>query len=136
MKTASTRFRIERDKRAEEALAAQERFALALEQVSKMQSALLASEERRKELETGIGVIQSTLRRTMTERDDVRLQLTELTNSVSGDGESAPSATHGEDVIATLDFVTAALGRTAEERDALSVAAENAQTDADESPMR
>ena len=34
-----------------------------------MQSELLSSEERRKELETGIGVIQPTLRRTMGERD-------------------------------------------------------------------
>jgi len=51
----------ERDARAEEALAAQERFAVALQQVSTMQSALLASEERRRELETGIDVIQSTL---------------------------------------------------------------------------
>ena len=37
-----------------------------------MQSSLLASEDRRKELETGIEVIQTTLRRTMSERDDAR----------------------------------------------------------------
>ena len=55
----------ERDVRAEEAMKAQERFYIALEQVSKMQSALLASEDDRKELTAGIDVIQSTLRRTM-----------------------------------------------------------------------
>ncbi len=69
---------VERDKRADEALAAQQRFALALGQVSAMQSTLLASEERRKELETGIGVIQATLRRTMTERDEASRRVVEL----------------------------------------------------------
>ena len=37
-----------------------------------MQSRLLASEDRRKELETGIDVIQNTLRRTIAERDDAQ----------------------------------------------------------------
>ena len=50
----------QRDLRAEEALAAQERFNAALQQISIMQSELLASETRRRELETGIGVIQAT----------------------------------------------------------------------------
>ena len=62
----------QRDARAAEAVAAQERFNLALAQISEMQSELLASEEHRRELETGINVIQSTLRRTMNERDDAR----------------------------------------------------------------
>ena len=60
---------VERDRRAEEALAAQQRFASALAQISAMQSELLRSETRRRELETGIEVIQATLRRTMTERE-------------------------------------------------------------------
>ena len=50
----------QRDTRAEEALAAQERFNAALAQISAMQSLLLASENRRRELETGIEVIQTT----------------------------------------------------------------------------
>ena len=49
----------ERDTRAAEAMAAQNRFNLALEQISDMQSQLLASEIARAELETGIEVIQS-----------------------------------------------------------------------------
>ena len=48
----------ERDARASEALAAQERFNSALASISVMQSELLTSETRRRELETGIGVIQ------------------------------------------------------------------------------
>ncbi|NBQ50571.1 MAG: M23 family peptidase, partial [Marivivens sp.] len=58
----------ERDRRAEEAAAAQARFSSALAQISVMQTELLNSEDRRRELETGIEVIQSTLRRTMNQR--------------------------------------------------------------------
>lgn len=123
---------VERDKRAEEAVAAQERFAVALEQVSSMQSALLASEERRKELETGIGVIQATLRRTMTERDEARTELTELAAAAEGTSVAPNGAARSEDMVQTLGFVTAALGRTAAERDALAQMADNAQTEADD----
>ena len=52
----------ERDARAAEAVAAQDRFNAALRQVSVMQSELLDSETRRRELETGIDVMQATLR--------------------------------------------------------------------------
>ncbi len=124
---------LERDKRAEEALAAQERFALALGQVSQMQSALLASEERRKELETGIGVIQATLRRTMTERDDANQRVAELAAAASeGPQLAANGGTPPEDVAETLGFVTAALGRTATERDAMAEVADTAKAEADE----
>lgn len=123
----------ERDQRAEEATAAQERFAVALEQVSDMQSKLLASEERRKELETGIGVIQTTLRRTMTERDGARTQVADLTAQVTGTGTNlAKGGTSVEDMTETLDFVTAALGKTASERDAMAKAADQATADAEE----
>jgi murein DD-endopeptidase MepM/ murein hydrolase activator NlpD len=123
----------ERDLRAEEATAAQERFAVALEQVSAMQSKLLASEERRKELETGIGVIQTTLRRTMTERDGARTTAAELTAAAAGTGANLPKGgTSAEDVSETLDFVTAALGRTASERDAMARSASDAAAAADE----
>lgn len=122
----------ERDQRAVEATAAQERFAIALEQVSNMQSKLLASEERRKELETGIGVIQATLRRTMTERDTARTQVADLTAQMTGTGTNlAKGGTSVEDMTETLDFVTAALGRTASERDAMARAADQATADAE-----
>lgn len=62
----------ERDARAAEALAAQNRFAAALDQVSQMQSQLLQSEEQRRELEAGLDVVQSTLRNAISERDSAR----------------------------------------------------------------
>ena len=126
----------ERDQRAEEALAAQERFAVALEQVSQMQSALLASEERRRELETGIGVIQSTLRTAMTERDSARSDAETLRSEMTADaraaGDEGPSA---EDVAATLGYVTAALGATAADRDRMSRLADSAVVDADRAAL-
>lgn len=59
----------ERDARAAEALAAQSRFAVALDQVSQMQSQLLATEESRREMEVGLAAVQSTLRDTVADRD-------------------------------------------------------------------
>ena len=43
-----------------------------------MQSSLLDSEARRTELETGVGLTQDTLRRTMKERDAARTEATTL----------------------------------------------------------
>mgnify|MGYP003639963602 CR=1 FL=1 len=62
----------DRDQRADDAARAQERFNLALAEVSKMQTRLLASEDSRRELETGVEVIQDTLRRTIKERDEAQ----------------------------------------------------------------
>ncbi len=115
----------ERDLRAAEAAAAQERFALALQQVSEMQAALLTSEERRKELETGIGVIQATLKHTMRERDAARAEALELADA--GDGQAAAEGPAVEDVTGTLEFLTDALDRTAGERDLMAQAADGAQ---------
>ena len=110
---------IERDARASEALMAQHRFNVALEQVSKMQLALLESEDRRKEMEKGIEVIQATLRRAMTERDAARDTHQMLTARLeNGSAINLPSAAEDSDVAATVDFLTAALADTATERDA------------------
>lgn len=119
----------ERDARNIEALAAQQRFNLALTQVSVMQSALLASEDRRKELETGIGVIQSTLRRTMGERDDARTSLENtlaLAKDEQADGTAAAIAASTGD--ATLGFLASALESTAAERDLMAASAVEAET--------
>ena len=117
----------QRDARAEEALAAQERFNAALQQISVMQSELLASETRRRELETGIEVIQTTLRDTMQEREAARSQVAALEEQ--GEGETAlASATGG----APMDFVAEALARTAAERDQVVEDAQSALLAADE----
>ncbi len=99
---------------------AQERFNLALQQVSEMQSRLLASEDRRKELETGIDVIQKTLRRTIAERDDARAEVDRVTLAMAEQsGAEFTEEGRAKDILATLDVLTDALGDTAKERDTM-----------------
>ena len=122
----------ERDARAAEALAAQQRFSVALEQVSHMQSALLASEERRRELETGIGVIQSTLKSAMNDRDAARNQALELTNQLNGKAAGTERLARADETADQLEFLTDALTRTAAERDTMAGLAEAAKSEAEE----
>ncbi|WP_299376726.1 M23 family metallopeptidase [uncultured Tateyamaria sp.] len=119
----------QRDARAEEALAAQERFNAALSQISVMQSELLSSETRRRELETGIEVIQATLRGTMQDREAARSQLATLQEDLAtGAASSSAVAANG----APMDFVADALARTAAERDKVVQDAQDALLAADE----
>lgn len=119
----------ERDLRAAEAAAAQQRFTVALEQVSRMQSALLASEERRRELETGIGLMGNTLRTAMTDRDAARAEVAKLTGA---SGTDAPRVASAGELGETLEFMSAALDRTASERDAMEMVADGAKAEADD----
>ncbi|WP_246531823.1 MULTISPECIES: M23 family metallopeptidase [Pseudohalocynthiibacter] len=123
----------ERDSRAEEALAAQERFNLALSQISQMQSSLLASEDQRKELETGIEVIQRTLRRTMNERDDALVKADTLSAELEGTtGSVRTDSGRIQDIESTVDFLTSALELTAGERDEIADTASEAQASVEE----
>ncbi len=118
----------QRNGRAEEAVAAQERFNAALKQISVMQSELLASETHRRELETGIEVIQSTLRETMKQREMARTKLAAIEGSVEGgaavaqiSGSSAP-----------ISLLADALARTAAERDQVVIDAQDALVQAED----
>lgn len=105
---------VERDSRAVEALAAQDRFNAALTQISVMQSEILASETRRHELETGIEVIQTTLRKTMQDRKAAEAQLSQLQDQ----GETGPQAlAQASSAPTQMDFVATVLAETARERD-------------------
>lgn len=127
----------ERDLRAQEAHAAQERFNSALEQISIMQSELLALETRRREMETGIGVIQSTLRRTMKDRDRARTEAEALTTAIAeNNGGNGTVATAEGPGSSTLDFLTAALAETAQERDQITENAQDALLHAEEMAQR
>ncbi|MEM9426771.1 MAG: M23 family metallopeptidase [Pseudomonadota bacterium] len=110
----------ERDSRAREAAAAQERFAVALAEVSAMQLRLLESEDRRKELETGIDVIADTLRTAMQERDQARGEVQNLVAELAQTEAAQPEVTRLEDLETTLDFMTAALGDLAVKRDEMT----------------
>ena len=109
---------LERDARAADAGAAQDRFALAMDQISVMQTRLLTSEERRRELETAVDVIQGTLRRTIDERDEARIEAETLAAELSAEtGTVQTAADRARELEQTLAFLTDALGETAEERD-------------------
>ncbi|MDV7269595.1 DUF5930 domain-containing protein [Thioclava sp. A2] len=121
----------ERDQRTTEALEAQARFKTALEQVSQMQSQLLNSEERRRELETGIDVIQTTLRRTMGERDSARAEAARLASG--GQQSSGPTlAARADEMEQTLALLSSTLGNTAKERDSAAKDADTARLEAEE----
>ncbi|MGB3148525.1 MAG: M23 family metallopeptidase, partial [Paracoccaceae bacterium] len=118
----------ERDQRAAEAAAAQDRFSIALEQVSAMQSALLASEERRRELETGIGLIQASLKSAIEARDEARQALA----ATNPDSSANSTIAQLGETTSTLAFLTSALNSTAAERDTLKVEAEEAKDSVDD----
>ena len=120
----------QRDSRAVEALAAQNRFNAALAQISLMQSELLDSETHRRELETGIEVIQLTLRGTMKDREIAREQVAELQRKVDSGEAGASIATAGAG--APMDFVAEALAKTAAERDQVVRDAQDALLQAEE----
>ncbi len=133
-KTYETRLNLlatERDTRANEALAAQDRFAKAMAQISVMQSQLLESETARRELETGIEVIQTTLRRTLRERDDARTQLAALEQKAKGQ-KNATVASIPPSVKDTLDYMVTALDDTAAQRDQVVADATGALNRAEE----
>ena len=123
----------ERDGRAAEAAAARERFNLALSQISEMQTALLESEDGRHELETGIEVIQKTLRRTIRERDEARTRTDTLLAQIEKDeAAEEPVLARAETLESSVEFLTAALDETAMERDAMATKADEAQLFADD----
>lgn len=116
----------ERDMRAAEAAAAQERFNTALAQISTMQSELLSSEERVRELGKGITVVQSTLRRTMKDRDAARANTVTLQAKLDGT-DTGPKSVDPEIIGETVDVLSAALTSTAVERDTMVMLANQAE---------
>ena len=110
----------ERDMRASEAIAAQERFNSALQQISIMQTELLATEEKRRELETGLEVVQATLRDAMRAREDARAQVAAL----AADEDENTSAAITDEAAGTVNLLASALADTAAERDMIAADAE------------
>ena len=98
-----------------------------------MQTELLTSETRRRELETGIEVIQSTLRRTMKDRDSARNEAAQLAEAIDNSGDTplpGQSGSAGEDPM--VEFLSSQLAATAQERDQVTADAQDALLRADE----
>ena len=114
----------ERDLRLTEAAAAQNRFSSALTQISVMQTELLNSEDKRHEVETGLDVVQATLRRTMLERETARDQADVLLAQAGGAG--ATGGLPADAMTGTVDILGDALAETARERDQIAADAADA----------
>ena len=114
-------LQVERDARAAEALAAQSRFAVALEQVSQMQTQLLSSEESRREMETGLAAVQSTLRDTLAEQGPA---------ATGTDLAAAPD--RAEEFSVALDILSGELRSAADQRVEAEHDAESARLTAQE----
>lgn len=113
----------ERDARAAEASAAQKRFTAALDQVSSMQTQLLASEERRRELESGIGAMQASLHDARAETEDARRQLAAATSVAD---KAVPAAQRAEEMSVALDILSGELETAAADRAAATRRADDA----------
>ncbi len=121
----------ERDMRARETEAAQARFTEAMERISEMQMQLLASEERRLELETGIDAIHNTIRRVTSERDEARARLAEVTRTLESEtGSTRTAADRNRDNEEMLDYLLAAMDRTSRVTHDLSIDADQARNQA------
>lgn len=108
----------EANARRMEAAQAQDRFALAMDQVAEMQTRLLASEQRRRELETGVDVIQTTLRRTIDERDAARANAATLRTELQAEtGDIHTAAAREAEMEQTIVLLSARLDATAGQRD-------------------
>ncbi len=121
----------ERDARATEAEAAQARFSEAMARISEMQMQLLASEERRLELETGIDAIHNTVRRITRERDEARARLADATSTLEAETGSARTVSdRNRDNEEMLDYLLAAMDRASRHTHDLGVSAEQATNQA------
>lgn len=111
----------ERDLRAQEAARAQERFYVALEQISIQQSELLEAEEQQRELSRGIKIMQQKLQQAIKDRDIVQTHADKLIEELQA---TTGSLMMREDIVAgtnkVLEEVTQTLVQTASERDILS----------------
>ncbi|SLN11403.1 Murein DD-endopeptidase MepM [Pseudoruegeria aquimaris] len=116
----------ERDMRAQEAASAHARFSVALREISEMQARLLESEDKRRELETGLEVVQSTLRQAIHERDEARARAEELQLALAETAAKEPETQRLSEVEDTVAFLSEALRETAVERDHMQAYAADA----------
>ena len=122
---------LERDHRAKEAEAAQARFAEAMGRISEMQLQLLASEQRRLELETGIDSMQATTQRVVRERDEARARLAEMTATLRAEtGSALTSEDRARETTEMLDYLLVAVDKLSVENFQRSMDAEQALSQA------
>ncbi|MBC6443154.1 MAG: peptidoglycan DD-metalloendopeptidase family protein [Rhodobacteraceae bacterium] len=117
------------DQRTLEAQTAQQRFYVALEQISMQQSESLQAEEERRELETGLMIMQEKLQKAMAERDAAQGRSdsipADIQNRIGSLETRLGSAEDMEDMLETL---ARALDDTVRQRDELEKIADDLVT--------
>ncbi|WGI20516.1 DUF5930 domain-containing protein [Amylibacter sp. IMCC11727] len=114
----------ERDQRALETQTAQDRFYIALEQISLQQSELLQAEEERRELATGLDIMQKKLQAAIKERDQAQKQSDSILAEMQAVTGSLSTKLGGaQDNEETLEHMTRALKSTVAQRDNLETTA-------------
>jgi murein DD-endopeptidase MepM/ murein hydrolase activator NlpD len=111
----------ERDNRALEAQTAQEQFYVALNQISEQQTDLLEAEEHRRELATGLQILQTKLQdavkaRDVAERNSDKL-LADLQNA---NGNKASHIGNAEELNKTLALISSELNASVDQREFLA----------------
>jgi murein DD-endopeptidase MepM/ murein hydrolase activator NlpD len=107
----------ERDQRAAEARSAQDRFQVAMEQISRQQTAILQSVEERRELSTALDLMRQRLQDAVGQRDAVASANDRLLAQMNEVSASLTARTSGDDLAETLETVSAALAEAVAARD-------------------
>lgn len=116
----------ERDGRALEAQMAQERFYVALEQISVQQSDLLEAEEERRELATGLQIMQKKLQSAVKQRDVAQTNSDKLLAELQTvTGSMNTRLDEAGDIRSTLAFLDEAFQETVDERDEMRLSTED-----------
>lgn len=108
----------ERDQRASEAQSAQARFQVAMDQISRQQSAILQSVEERRELSIALDLMRDRLGEAIDQRDALARSNETLASKMNEVSETLNRRQDtGSDLAETLDTVSKALAEAAQARD-------------------
>ena len=123
----------ERDRRALEAQTAQEQFYVALNQISQQQTDLLDAEEHRRELATGLQILQTKLpdavkARDVAERNSDKL----LADLQDANGNKASHIGNAEELNKTLALISSELSASVDQREFLANDADQAKKQVEE----
>jgi murein DD-endopeptidase MepM/ murein hydrolase activator NlpD len=127
----------ERDQRAAEARSAQERFQVAMQQVSRQQTAILQAVEERRELSTALDLMRERLNDAVAQRDTVAAANDRLLAQMNAVSESLTErGASGADLTDTLRAVSGALAEAVAARDAAAAEREALQSKVAELELR
>lgn len=116
----------ERDQRARESQTAQERFYVALDQISIQQADLLEAEEQRRELATGLKIMQGKLQEAIKEREVAELNSESILQEMQAlSGNVNARLDQASDIKETLSYLTGALTDTVVQRDKIRTEADD-----------